>query len=140
MPIDPVRAWSRAKLEPYHSPMDARTVAVRLVASSDLPRGTVLGQVTTGGRFGAYDGEATDGRETAVAILPYDCRTDAAGAITLASGAQAGGEHGDTYDHVPVYVAGTFHTSELTGLDSDAVADLGRLVSGSISDGLLRLA
>lgn len=34
-----------------------------------IPSGTVLGKITTGGKYGPYDSAASDGRETAAEIL-----------------------------------------------------------------------
>ncbi len=45
------------------------TVTVNVPASTTLPAGSVLGVVALGGDYVQYDNAATDGRETAVAIL-----------------------------------------------------------------------
>ena len=39
------------------------------VASGTLTPGTVLGKITASGKYAAYDPNATDGTETAVAVL-----------------------------------------------------------------------
>jgi hypothetical protein len=39
------------------------------VAAGRLDPGTVLGRITVGGKYAAHDPEATDGTETAVAVL-----------------------------------------------------------------------
>lgn len=52
-----------------------------------IPSGTVVGRVTSGGRGGAYDDGASDGRETAVGFLynaitvPADTSTKVAAAV-----------------------------------------------------------
>lgn len=48
----------------------SRSRAIITVAhSKDLPPGTVLGQVTASGKYKQYDPAATDGSETAAAVL-----------------------------------------------------------------------
>jgi hypothetical protein len=92
---------------------------------------------TTGrmkGLFGAYDDGASDGRQVAKALSEYALRTDYTGRIVL------GGETGRPYMGVytltaPAFFSGRFLVGDLTGLDANAVADLGRLESGtSVSD------
>jgi hypothetical protein len=68
----------------------------------------------------------------------YDVATDANGNHFL--GAAASSELGDSLLVVPAYRKGTFRTDELTGLDAAAVAELGRLIQGSVANGLLQLA
>lgn len=46
-------------------------------AAGSLKAGTVLGKLTSGGKYVPYDNDATDGSQTAVAILFADC--DASG-------------------------------------------------------------
>lgn len=93
------------------------------------------------GTFVAYNQYNTDGSQVARAILPYDVQTDGSGNITLSSTAnQAGGEFGQQYKTVDVYVGGYFNTADLTGLDAKAVSDLGKIAQGTIAAGLLRVA
>lgn len=42
------------------------------VPAAGLPAGSVLGQVTSGGKYVEYDNAETDGRETAAAVLYND--------------------------------------------------------------------
>jgi hypothetical protein len=51
------------------------------VASGTLEPGTVLGKITVGGKYAAYDPDATDGTETAVAVL-WDKADASAGDVT----------------------------------------------------------
>ncbi|HEY3283075.1 MAG TPA: head decoration protein [Armatimonadota bacterium] len=142
MPTAPVATFSNKRLEPYEDPKGAVLRAVKLTASQTLARGTVLGEVTlTPGVFSAYNDAHNDGTEVAKCILSQDVVVDAAGLITVtATAGQSGGEHGEKLLSIPTYVAGTFKTSELIGLDANGVADLGRLLQGSVADGILRMA
>lgn len=45
--------------------------SITIANSTDLPPGTVLGQVTDSGKYKRFDPDVTDGGETAVAVL-YD--------------------------------------------------------------------
>jgi Bacteriophage lambda head decoration protein D len=47
------------------------------IVSGQLEPGTVLGKITVGGKYAAHDPDATDGTETAVAVL-WD-KADASG-------------------------------------------------------------
>jgi len=96
------------------------------------------GAAGASGTFKAYSGAATDGSQVARAILQYDCATDSGGNITL-GGASGGGQYGESRLVAPAYFAGTFRTADLTGLDAQAVAALGRLMSGTLSAGVLRI-
>ena len=96
------------------------------------------GAAGTPGEYAAYDPDAVNGLQIAKGVLVYDVQTDASGNITFSStSGQDGGEFGEEYGNVPMYVAGYFNTDDLTGLDMKAVAQLGRLVSGTVADGVL---
>lgn len=140
MPTAEVMSWSGQKIEPYYRPDEAVLVHVKLVASVNYPRGTVLGEVTaTPGTFGAYVDANVDGTGVAKAILPFDVQTDASGNATFAStAAQVGGEFGQTSLTVPVYVRGFFRAEDLVGLDAAGLTDLkGRIVHGTITVGVI---
>lgn len=111
-------------------PRQAVQFNVALPASISYAHGTILGEIAASpGTFGAYNSGHTDGTQNAKVILVYDCTTDANGNVTLTSTAgQIGDEWGGTDQGAPVYFAGTFNTQDLTGLDSNAVSQLGRLV------------
>lgn len=141
MPTTATHTYTVQKLEPFTDTQDARTRAVKFKASAqNLARGTVMGQVTSTGLWAAYDGTAIDGTETARGILVYDLQISASSLVTYSGTAlQAGDEFGVTFTDAPIYIAGVFRTSDLTGLDASAVEDLGgHLESGSLADGVLR--
>lgn len=92
------------------------------------------GATGTAGTYKAFDNDAVTGEERAVAILKYKCVVDSSGNITV-----GGGEHGEESLTAPAYVGGFFHTTDLTGLDMTAVDQLGRLVSGTVADGVLKV-
>jgi hypothetical protein len=140
MPTAAIITFTNLKLEPCQNPHLACVDAVLLGASLNLARGTVLGQKTADGKFYPYvDGNA-DGTQTARCILAYDVQTDAGGLVTLsATAAQAGGEHAQKYRTAEVYTAGYFKTTDLTGLDAAGITDMGRLISGALADGVLRV-
>jgi hypothetical protein len=61
----------------------------------------------------------------------YSVTTDGSGNITIAN------ELGVTRKSCPAYRKGTFATGDLTGLDAAGVTDLGRLVIGTTSSGVI---
>ena len=125
--------YTATGLQPYADPCCAKTEAVAFGASLTIAQGTICGQKTSDGKFKAYDADNSDGSETARVIAQYDFTTDSDGKVTIAN------EKGLKHHTAPVYIAGTFATSELTGLDDDAVAQLGgSLISGDVDDGVLR--
>ena len=84
-----------------------------------------------------YDDDGTDdGRRVARAIAQYDFRTDNTGRVVFgASGSPP--ENGVYHLTAPTWTKGRFKTSELIGLDANGIADLGRLESGTVSNGVL---
>lgn len=84
-----------------------------------LDVGTVLGKITSGGKYKAYASGNSDGSQTAVGILTE--RVDATSADVTGIG---------------MWVMGFFVEANLTGLDSGAKTNLG---SKSYSDGTIRL-
>lgn len=110
-------------------------------ASLATPGNASLTQSTVGqplGTFTTYNNGNSDGSQTAAAILQYDCASDSSGLVTLGT-ASTGGPYGQKYRAVPAFFRGTFRTSELVGLDAAAVTDLGRLIEGTLSAGILRM-
>lgn len=98
--------------------------------------GTAGGSVahtTTGATAGTYQAYASG---TAKCILSYSCATDASGYITFGTAA-TGGYWGETHRSVPAYFTGIFDTSKLTGLNTTSAGHLGKLLSGSVSSGVL---
>lgn len=127
------QAYTAVKLEPFERPHEAVTDSIPMGNSLTIAKGTILGVVTADGKGKAYANANSDGSEVAKFIAMYDFTTDGSGKVTIAN------ETNVKYDTAPVYKAGTFRTTELTGLDAAAVTDLGRLVSGSVADGVLRI-
>lgn len=137
MPTSASTRYSVRKLEPAAPAPDAVTDNVPMVEGT-YSRGELLGQVTASKKFTAYDNAASDGSQTARVIMMYDCAVDSSGNVTLGA-ATGGGEFGETLPLAPVYTAGPFRSEELVGLDSAGVADLGRLVTGDTTSGLLHV-
>jgi hypothetical protein len=140
MPATFQNQWSGKKIEPLYRPDQADLISVKLAASTNFPRGTILAEVTaTPGTFGVYADAGAGGLGVARGILAYDVQTDAAGLITYSSTAsQVGGEHGQQSVSTPMYVRGFFDPAELVGLDAAALADMsGRIVYGDITAGCI---
>lgn len=95
------------------------------------------GQVppTTNTAFTAPNGA---GSHIARAIMSYSVISDSAGVVSLGDTANAGRE---SYpgNAVPVAVKGVYATQDLIGLDAKAVADLGRLMVGNTTTGLIQI-
>jgi hypothetical protein len=142
MPTSATHTYNNQKLEPFQNPEEAKIIEVTFAAgAANIPKGTLLGEVTASpGVYKAYNDANNDGSQTAKAIAQYDMQIDANGLITLSSvGSTAGGESGEKLRAAPAYVSGTFKTTDLTGLDAAAVTDLGRLIQGTVADGILRV-
>ena len=88
--------------------------------------------------FADYNDALATGQQIAKAILPVDIATDPSGRITLGS-APYGSERGGTFNDHAVIIRGIYKTTDLVGLDANGVTDLGRLIMGSVADGLLQL-
>ncbi|NEX17981.1 MAG: hypothetical protein C1943_15520 [Halochromatium sp.] len=57
---------------------------VTVLSGEDLVSGTVLGKITIGGKYVAYDDDGTDdGRRDAAGVLLYDCDATVFGSRTL---------------------------------------------------------
>lgn len=98
------------------------------------------GAAGTTGQFKAYSETATDGSQIAKAILVYACSTDSSGNVTITgTSGQAGGDVGQTSKYASAYFSGTFLCSDLSGLDTVAAAQLGRIINGTIATGVLRI-
>lgn len=126
------------KLEPLFNPAAARQLPVKLINSVSYVAGQVLGEVTaTPGTFKAYASGNSDGSETPKCLLSVDTTTNSSGEHFF--GQQAASEHGESHLHTFAFFSGAFKTSDLTGLDANAVTKLGRLLSGSVGNGILQL-
>lgn len=73
----------------------------------------------------------TDGRYVARAIAQYSFTTDSFGRVSPTGMLPARSQT------APAYIRGHFACEDLVGLDAKALGDLGRLVSGTISQGIL---
>jgi hypothetical protein len=127
--------YTNLRLDPKQFPQDARVDCGRFGNSLTIARGTVLGKRTSDGKLYAYSNSQTDGTETAVAISMYDIVTDASGNVYLGTSAVP------SHSNLPfmgstIYIAGTFATTDLTGWDSNALADLG---ARTLPNGLVRI-
>lgn len=120
--------YAPTKLEPFIHPEDARTLAVPVLPSLTVARGTLLGLVTsagaTQGKAGVYASANADGTQIPLGPAVYDFVSDASGNVVI-------GGTGSTYDltrgsmlTTEVYWKGTFLESELTGLDANAISVL----------------
>lgn len=101
--------------------------------------GGVTVTVTTPGKsaagyWGGYNDAASGasaGLATAKRILQYATRVDGQGKHY--GGSDLGADHNAFLRAVPAYIAGTFLTSQLVGLDANAVTDLGRIIAGDVA-------
>ncbi len=72
------------------------------------------------------------------AVLEYTCVTDASGNITF--GGAASDPAGVTYKSAPAIFSGFVKASEIPGLDALLVTKLGKLIKGTVSTGILKIA
>lgn len=82
----------------------------------------------TGGMFGPYDDTQSNGLEVARALLSKKTSVNTFGEIIV-----GGGRWGEKSFSADAYFGGFFRTADLTGLDANGVADLGRLITGTTS-------
>jgi hypothetical protein len=87
------------------------------IASGTLEPGTVLGKITASGKYAAHDPDATDGTETAVAVLWN--KADASGGDAPAVAVVRGPAIVNRHDLV---FAGTPTTTEVTAAHADLLA------------------
>lgn len=123
---------------PYQNPDDAREVPVNLKPSTTYAKGQVLGPVTaTPGQYAPYNDGASDGTQVAKLILQFACKTDSAGNVWLGDTVSLSESGLPFGKYAPAWRCGIFQCADLAGLDAAAVADLGRLLSGDVSTGIL---
>jgi hypothetical protein len=135
MPTSALDTFSAQKLEPAIVADQAVTVGVPMVAAvATVAKGTVLGMVTASKLFKAYANANVDGSEVAKVIAMYDFTVDVSGNVFLSH------EKSVARKLAPAYCEGYFRTEDLTGLDAAGVADLGRIVSGDLTAGLLHVS
>jgi len=136
MPASPINTFSNQGLQPINDRgMKAEQFSVKLTPTQTLAKGTVMGQVTTGGLYKAYASGNADGSQIPVGLLAYDVVVDASGNCTI-----GGGDQGITYPTAPMFSCGEFSCADLTGLDAGGVTAGGwKLMYGSVSTGAVRL-
>ncbi len=134
MPTTPRETYTVTCLQPHMDPGDARTIDVEFEASLTLAAGTLLGRVTATGRHKAYTTAAVDGSGVWEGlILQWPITTDASRNVSI-----QGDDNASTSKTAPAFWKGAFKCSDLTGLDTDAVADANaRVILGSVSTGIL---
>lgn len=139
MPTTPFDTYTgQGGLMPYMDPETAHMRVVPMVPAGTgvtyaIAKGTVLGEVTASKKFKAYATAAVDGSGVAMLIAQYDCTVDDAGNVTITT------DRVFTEKGLPAYYCGIFKTTDLTGLDADAVTDLkARFISGTLADGIFR--
>lgn len=134
MPTAAQTTFSGNKLVPYYHPEDAVQVHFKFPNGTTTVAGTVLGEITASpGSVKPYASGNTDGSQVPVGVAPHDVTVDASGNHTW-----GGGMWGETYVSAPVYVAGAFRTTDLTGLDAAALTNgKWRLLHGTVADGVV---
>jgi hypothetical protein len=113
------------------------------VNTSLLTGGTASFAHTTSGApagvLKAYASGNGDGSQVAKAIAQYDMFVDSVGNIYLGA-TTAISNWGEVRKDGPAYIAGTFDTTLLVGVDATALSSgLWRLISGTVAAGVVRL-
>jgi len=116
----------------FQGDLAARNVPL-LTSSNSLTGGTdpaiSIAKTTPGstgqGQFEDYDDSASDGTQVAKAILVRRTKTNELGQILDDAGVAS-----NKYE-APAYISGYFFSADLSGIDANAVTDLGRYVTGS---------
>lgn len=115
-----------------------------LVANTALLTGGTasFARTTAGAAAGVlkpYASGNSDGSQVAKAIAQYDMYIDISGNVYLGA-TSAISQWGDVRKDAPAYVAGTFDTTQLVGVDATALSSgLWRLISGTVAAGVVRL-
>jgi hypothetical protein len=141
MALAPSKVYRRGGLTPLYPQMTpcACRRRVRLAANASYPAGTLLGELNASpGVYAAYNSQASDGTELARGILEFDCATFADGTMTI--GWLATNTDETVYSDAPMFVKGSFATGDLLGLTEAAVAQLGRLIEGTVTSGVLQMS
>jgi hypothetical protein len=115
------------------------TLAVNQAGLTGSGAAVSVTHTTNGVASGAlepYNSANSDGSQIPIGILAVEVATDPQGNVTF--GPLPNGNGFGAVRHVaPVAIAGYFQTSDLTGLDANAVSKLGRLIDGTTSSGVL---
>lgn len=112
-------------------PQPVFTIVANNLAGGTTPAGAWVHTTTgrmVGGGWKAYNDANSDGSEVAKGVLQYDTVVDNWGQHL-----SGGGEWGSHDLSASIYISGYFRTADLTGLDANGIADLGRIVEGSAS-------
>lgn len=121
--------------------MDVGALTVQSSLTGSTPA-VAVAEATKGsggpGTFGPYTNGASNGLETAKLVLAQDTTVDNFGRHYY--GNTANSEHGTELGSVHAYYCGVFACEELTGLTSTSAGQLGRLIQGDVTKGLLKLA
>jgi len=121
-------------------PMPLLTATSALTVSGEgVSASATMAHPTCGGtigRFTAYNSGNSDGSQLPVGLAAANFKTDALGRVVYGN-VPALPPYISNDLSVPVYVLGFFFTQDLLGLDGNAVTLLGRLVSGTIADGVI---
>ena len=126
------KAYPAIGLVPLCHPRTTVCMDVALIANQIIGRGTVMSESSTRGTFVVYDGSLP-----ARGLSRYPCWSDANGVVTV-DGPYMGWPQ-LRFLTVPVFLTGQFRTNQLVGLTAAAVQDLGRILSGTINDGILNM-
>lgn len=128
MPTSALNTYSNTTVDPIFNPDDAMAsmLSVAFAVSSTLAAGTVVGKVTSGGKYRAYASGNADGSQIPVGILRRAVTTDGSGNITNQD------EWGATFLTNAIYTQGTFLIAQLTGLDDNAVTVLKAHTDGNL--------
>lgn len=132
MPNAATHSYTNLKLEPAIAPETAIMHGLPMT-SGTYARGQVLGLVTATKRYAPYDDSASDGRNVAKAVAAYAATVDSSNNVSV------NGEQGITQRTLGAYLDGYFRVEDLVGLDANGIADLGRLVTGNTTSGILKL-
>jgi len=136
MPTTPITSYGGAKLEPAYAPDLARTDAFKIGDGAHV-KGEILGFVAASGAVDTYATGNSDGTQTAAVIAQYDMFASG-GLVSLTSDSALLPNENAT--DAPCYISGFFLCSQLTGLDSGAVADMGaRIIGANTVSGVLAL-
>lgn len=136
MPTSATLSFTGSKLEPAWAPELARTQAFKIGSGAHVA-GEVLGFVSATGAVDTYATGNSDGTQTAAVIAQYAMYSDGTN-VSLTTGSALLPEESAT--DAPCYICGFFKCSDLTGLDSGAIADMeARLIGANTVSGVLAL-
>ncbi len=109
-------------------------LAVKLKPSTTFPKGTILVEVTATPGLFAPHGEASS--SIARGVLPIACVVDAGGWITMGSQPTNRAVQHLTAEMI---VSGWIATEDIPSLTADQAAELGKIVRGTVTNGILSI-